>query len=90
MLFMSVFTFSPDKRNEVIRRRQEGPKLSKGTKLIGEWAVIGKNMVYRLFETEDPKAMLDGTSSWTDIGDIHVDPVIDSEEMMNLFRGMKR
>lgn len=67
-----------------------GPKIAEGTKLPGERGVIGKNMVFRLFETDDPRSMLAGTSSWTDIGEITVHPVMDTDEIMSLFRKMKK
>jgi len=36
MLFMSIFTFPPEKRDAVIRRRTEKGAMSRG-EILGEW-----------------------------------------------------
>jgi hypothetical protein len=55
MLFMAIFTFDPEKRDAVIKRRVEkGPQT--GGKLIGEWADIAGGGSFRVVEHDDPKA----------------------------------
>jgi hypothetical protein len=90
MLFMSVFSCSPEKRDESIDRWLKESTIPSGVKLLGEWPVIGKNKVYRLYETNDPAAMLKSTSQWSDIGEILIEPVMKSEEMKELFKNMKK
>ena len=40
---MAIATYEPEKRNEIIKRRQERGAIEppKGAKFIGEWNVIG-------------------------------------------------
>lgn len=82
MLFMSVFTYPPDKRNEVIRRRAEkGPLAPSGTKLIGEWSYAA-GRVFRLFEVDDPVALVEGVAAWSDLGNVEIYPVIEVEKVL--------
>lgn len=89
MLFMAVATFEPEKRNEVIKRRQERGAIEppKGTKLIGEWTVIGGGKVFRLIDVEDPKAGFTAALAWSDLCKIEIIPIIETEEALKLMPG---
>jgi hypothetical protein len=86
MLFMAIATYEPEKRNEIIKRRQERGAIEppKGAKLLGEWTVIGGGKVFRLIDVEDPKAALAGTLAWSDLCKIELIPVLLTEESMKL------
>ncbi len=86
MLFMAIASYEPEKRNEVIKRRQEkGAVLPpKGTKLMGEWTVIGGGRVFRLIDVEDPKAGFAAALAWSDLCKIEIIPVLETEESMKL------
>jgi len=85
MLFMSIYTFEPAKRNEIIKRRMErGTALREGVKVIGEWTDLGGGRGFLLIEAEDPKVLMAGTLAWSDLMEIQSVPVIQTEEVMKL------
>jgi hypothetical protein len=85
MLFMSIYTFEPAKRNEIIKRRMErGTALREGVKVIGEWTDLGGGRGFLLIEAEDPKVLMAGTLVWGDLMEIESVPVIQTEEVMQL------
>lgn len=88
MLFMSIFTFEPEKRDEVIKRRAEKGAMAAG-KLVGEWSAIGGHRVFRLSEMDDPKALLQASLAWTDLGKIEIIPIMEVEEVMKLVSSKK-
>lgn len=83
MLFMTLFTFEPAARDDVIRRRVEkGPLVPKGMKLLGEWSEAGGGRVFRLVEVDDPAALVEATMPWTDLGKLEVYPVFEVEKAL--------
>ena len=61
MLFMVTLSYEPQNRDEIVKRRAEkGALIPEGVKTIGEWTSIGGGKVFRLVETEDPSAMMQG------------------------------
>lgn len=81
MLFMSVATWTPDKVPEILKRRAEkGPLVPEGMEVKGEWAA--GPYVIRIFETDDPIAILLSELAWNDLFDIRVYPVTTTEEVM--------
>ena len=80
MLFMSIFTWEPEQRAEVIKRRMQGQALPEGVKAMGEWVEVGGGRVFRLLDVPDAKLALAGALPWTDIGKLQMIPVMDSEE----------
>ena len=85
MLLMSIVTWEPEKRDEVIKRfTEKGAMTLPGRKVIGTWNVIGGNRVFRLVEIEDPKALVAAAFAWSDLVKIEEIPVIETEEMMKL------
>ncbi|MGD8983968.1 MAG: DUF3303 family protein [Desulfobacteraceae bacterium] len=84
MLFMSIFTWEPEQRNEIIKRRMQGSALPEGVKAIGEWVELGGGRSFRLIDIPDAKLALAGALPWTDIGYLEMIPVMDSEEAVKL------
>jgi hypothetical protein len=86
MLFMSIITYEPEKRNEMIKRRAERAAIvpPKGAKSIGEWSVIGGGKVFRLVEVEDPKVAFGVAAAWSDLCKIEIIPVMETEEALKL------
>ena len=90
MLFMSIVTWEPEKRDEVIKRfKEKGAMTLPGRKVIGTWNAIGGNRVFRLVEIEDPKALVAAAVAWSDLVKIEEIPVIETEEMMKLLASMQ-
>ena len=88
MLYMTIFTWEPDKRNEVIKRRSEkGGMVPQGMKLLGEWTAVSGGQVFRLVDSEDPKVGLQAVLAWSDLGKIDMFPVIETEASMKIALG---
>ena len=85
MLFMSVYTYEPAQRDEVIKRRAEkGAMAPPGMKIIGEWSDVTGGRVFRLVEVDDPRVMLGASAAWADLGKVESVPVMETEEVMKL------
>ncbi len=90
MLFMVIFTFEPEKRDAVLKRRVEQGVLSPpGIKVVGEWSSLAGHRVFRLTESEDPKAFLAAAMAWTDLGKLETYPVMPTEEVLKLMATKK-
>ncbi|MGC9975524.1 MAG: DUF3303 family protein [Syntrophales bacterium] len=90
MLFMSIYTYEPGKRNEIIKRRAEkGALTAAGVKVIGEWIALGGHRGFMLLETQDPKAVMATTLAWSDLLKFEGVPVIEAEEVMKMAKSMK-
>ena len=88
MLFMSIYTYEPEKREAVIKRRAEkGAMAPPGMKIVGEWSDITGGRVFRLVEVDDPRVMLGASAAWADLGKIESVSVMQTEEVMKLVSG---
>jgi len=83
MLFMSIFTWEPEKMDEVVKRRAT-EKIPEGIKMVGEWKDLGRGRVFRLYEAADPKAILAMNFAWADLGKAEFIPVMETEEVLKL------
>ncbi len=85
MLFMSIVSWDPEKRDDVIKRfKEKGAMTLPGRKVLGAWSVIGGNQAFRLVEIEDPKAFVTAVFAWSDLVNIEEIPVMETEEMMKV------
>jgi hypothetical protein len=87
MLYMTIFTYPPERRDEVIKRRiKKGAMIPKGMKSLGEWSDVGGGRVFRLVDVsiDDLTVMLAGTRAWSDLGKIELVPVIETEQSIKL------
>jgi hypothetical protein len=88
MLFMSIVTWEPEKRDEVVKRfAEKGAMTISGRKVIGTWNAIGGNRVFRLVEIEDPKALVAADVAWSDLVKIEEIPVMETGELMKVISG---
>ncbi len=88
MLFMTIYTYEPEKREAVLKRRVEkGTMAPPGMKIVGEWSDITGGRVFRLVEVDDPRVMLGASAAWADLGKIESVPVMETEEVMKLVSG---
>ncbi len=91
MLFMSVYSFPPANRNEVIKRRMVlGPQTSDKVKVVGEWSYVGSGKVFRLIDATDPEEVYKLAYPWTDLGTLETYPVMPVEEIMKMASTMMR
>ena len=83
MLFMIIYTWEPERRNAVIKRRiKKGPLLANETKAIGEWSAIADGKIFRLVEVNDALAALAASRAWTDLGKTEMIPVVVTEDAL--------
>jgi hypothetical protein len=83
MLFMIIYTWEPERRNAVIKRRiEKGPLLANETKAIGEWSAIADGKIFRLVEVNDALAALAASRTWTDLGKTEMIPVVVTEDAL--------
>lgn len=88
MLFMTIFTWEPLKRNDVLKRRMEQGTLSPPEiKILGEWVDMQGGRTFRLIENNDPKAGMKATMGWADLGKLEIIPLLETEEVMKLASG---
>ena len=85
MLFMVVFTWEPEKMDEVFKRR-EVEEIPEGYKIVGEWLDISGGRVFRLIEVPDPKVIIPESFPWSALGKSEIVPVIETEEAMKLMQ----
>jgi len=85
MLFMSISTWAPDKRDEILKRRMEkGSMVPDGVKVIGEWVDLGGSRNFVLYESDDPKALAQWGLAWNDLVRDETAVVMDAEAAMKL------
>ena len=88
MLVMTVFTWKPDKRDAIIKRRAEKGMLAPaGMKVIGEWADVSGGRVFRLSEVKDEKTAMAGTLAWDDLGRVDSAVVMTTDDVMKFAAG---
>lgn len=85
MLFMAIFSYSPEDRDLVIERGMGGDK-SGGVKVQGEWFDISGHRVFRLFEAEDDAHLASSVFSWSDLGVTEIIPVMETEKALKLLK----
>jgi len=84
MLFMGIYTWEPGQRNEIIKRRMQGPALPEGIKAIGDWVELGGARSFRIIDVPDAKTALASALPWTDIGKLEMIPVMNVDEAVKL------
>ena len=85
MLFMTIFNYEPQNRDEVVKRRAEkGGMVPEGMKILGEWSCVKNGQVFRLVDTNDSATMMGATFAWSDLGTVEIHPVMETEDVMKL------
>lgn len=86
MLFMAIFSYAPEDRNQVVERGMESKGKGTGVEIKGEWFDISGHRVFRLFEAEDELHLASSIYGWTDLGVAEVIPVMETEKAIKLFK----
>ena len=90
MLFMSIYTYEPEKRNEIIKRRLErGAGAGPGLKVVGEWIALEGHRGFMVFEAEDPKAVMATTLAWSDLCRFEYVSIMEAEQVMKMAKAVK-
>ena len=73
---IAIFSFDPQKFDEVVeRRKQEQASACGKTKILGEWCDTKNGRVVRLVESGDLGAVLAAYRMWSDLGTLEIFPV---------------
>ena len=89
MLFMAIFSYSPEDRNLVAERAMIDKKEA-GVEVKGDWFDISGHRVFRLFEAEDEVHLGASIYGWTDIGVAEIIPVMETEKALKLLKRIGR
>ena len=88
MLFMGIVTWTPEHKNEMIKRSQEkGPMRPEGVKFINEWVDVSGGKSFTLFEANNSGDILAWVTAWSDIIEFEVTPVMELEQVMQAIKG---
>jgi len=88
MLFMTVYTYEPENRQAVIKKRAEQGRLDPpGTKTLGEWSAVAGGRVFRLIEAPDAATLLAAAHPWADLGKIESYAVMSVDDVIKLLAG---
>jgi hypothetical protein len=86
MLFMTIFTYEPGKRDQILKRLAEKGSMNHGLKIIGEWSSATGGRVFRLVESDDIMALRAASYEWNDLGNIESYAVVDLEEVKKMLQ----
>ena len=86
MLFMAIFSYSPEDRDLVIERRLGSSEKPSGVEIKGEWFDVSGHRVFRLFEAEDDVHLAASIFNWTDLGVAEIIPVMETDKAVKLFK----
>jgi hypothetical protein len=87
MLFITVYTYEPDQRDAILKRRAEGLFKPEGAKCLGQWSCASGGRAFTLCEAADPLTIFKWVHAWSDLGKFEVYPVVDTEELIKAFAG---
>jgi hypothetical protein len=82
---MNIFQWEPGRTDEIMQIRMK-ESIPPGMKIIKEWVALDTNTVFRLFDTNDPVALLQVGSIWADLGYSELHPVMDSQDAMKMLK----
>ncbi|HZV46934.1 MAG TPA: DUF3303 family protein [Thermodesulfovibrionales bacterium] len=84
MASIAIFTFDPQKFDEVIEmRKQEQATACGQTKILGEWCNTRNGRIVRLIGDGDLEEILAAYRMWSDLGTLEIFPVTDTTELIN-------
>jgi hypothetical protein len=81
---IAIFTFDPQKFDEVVEmRKQEQATACGKTKILGEWCDTINGRILRLVEDGDREEILAAYRMWSDLGTLEIFPVTDTNDLIN-------
>lgn len=86
VLFLAIFSYAPEDRNQVIERRMKSMDKDVGVEIKGEWFDISGHRVFRLFEAEDDVHLASSIYNWTDLGVTEIIPVMDTDKAIKFLK----
>ncbi len=92
MLYMTILTWDPDKRDAVIERTKKLGFEHQGMKVLGTWIEATASRAFQLSDIprdHDPVVSLKNNFAWNDIMKIESVAVLPGEDMMKFLASMK-
>jgi hypothetical protein len=81
---IAIFTFDPQKFDEVVERRKQEQATACGKiKILGEWCNTRNGRIVRLIEDGDLGEILAAFRTWSDLGTLEIFPVTDTNALIN-------
>jgi hypothetical protein len=81
---IAIFTFDPQKFDEVIERRKQEQATACGKiNILGEWCDTKGGRIVRLIEDGDLGEILAAYRMWSDMGTLEIFPVTDTNALIN-------
>jgi hypothetical protein len=90
MLFLGIFTYAPEDRDQVVERRLTTMKKDQVVEIKGEWFDVSGHRVFRLFECDDDAHLAASTFYWGDLGVAEIIPVMETERAVKLLQKFSR
>ena len=86
--YIVAWDLPPEHRNEAIGRFMEGSAMQTpdGLAVLGRWHAVGGVVGWCVVETDDPKIMADWLVLWIDLFTYDITPVLDDEELGELYQ----
>ena len=82
MLFMSIYTYEPENRDEILKRRAESLFTPEGAKLVGQWMAASGGRVFTLYESDNALLSAQWAYAWNDLGKFETFTVVEVDEFM--------
>ena len=85
--YMLTYRFSPEAQEEAIERFMEGSALEEpeGIRTVSRWHSAGGGHGWSVVEADHPRHITDWALNWGDLIDYEVTPVINDEELGEVF-----
>lgn len=81
MLFMVIERFRDQNAKAVYRRFQEKGRMSPdGLTYVGSWIEANFDRCFQLMECDDVRLLQEWVTSWSDLADFEIVPVVPSKE----------
>jgi Domain of unknown function (DUF3303) len=80
---IAIFTFDPQKFDEIVERRKQEHVSARGnTSILGEWCDTRKGRIIRLIESGDSEEIIAAYRMWSDFGTLEIFPVTDTNDLI--------
>jgi hypothetical protein len=86
MLFMTIVTYEPRVRDQVLKRLADEGPMPAGIKIVGEWSSATGGRAFRLTESDDIMAIRTACYAWNDLCKIESYPVVDLGEVKKMLQ----
>ena len=81
MLFMVIERFRDQNAKAVYRRfREQGRMAPEGLTYVGSWIEANFDRCFQLMECDDVRLLQEWVTSWSDLADFEIVPVVPSKE----------